>query len=33
MTPSNDEINGKSRNPDGTTSGTEPANANPNQNQ
>jgi hypothetical protein len=33
MTPSNDEINGKSRNPDSTTPGTGPANANPNQNQ
>jgi hypothetical protein len=29
----NDEINGKSRNPDSTTPGTGPANANPNQKQ
>ena len=29
----NDEINGKSRNPDTTTPGTGPANANPNQKQ
>ena len=29
----NDEINGKSRNPDSTTPGTRPANANPNQKQ
>jgi hypothetical protein len=29
----NNEINGKSRNPDSTTPGTGPANANPNQSQ
>jgi hypothetical protein len=29
----NNEINGKSRNPDTTTPGTGPAKANPNQNQ